>query len=205
MASRLDVPIPRRMRGLKIDARGYPEPWNLLIDKTGKAHFTINDPHRTVQAIREGLCGICGQPYDPDGVWLVGGVLSALHEHGCYIDPPVHHQCGTYALKVCPYLAVPNWNNKTIGLKVAAGIPKEALPEEVAGFKDVSVPGLDKRPPMFVFVHAHSYAVGWDENRYIHPVRPFLGAEFWLHGQQISNEQAETILRDQLPGWYDDA
>jgi hypothetical protein len=100
------VPIPALMKERQVDPRGYPIPWNVLVDSTGKAHFTINDESLRQMAIRDRLCPICGHRLWR-GMWFVGGPGSALHEHGAYIDPPMHKPCAEYALKVCPYLAAP--------------------------------------------------------------------------------------------------
>jgi hypothetical protein len=56
------VTIPKRMRGLRRDSRGYPEHWVLYRDETDKAHFSINDSGRVEFAKIDRLCSICGAP-----------------------------------------------------------------------------------------------------------------------------------------------
>ena len=79
-------------------------PYVVLIDPTGIPHFKANDETKVEKCINEKLCSICGDPLEKD-MWLIGGTLSAFHENGCYIDSPVHKECGIYALKTCPYMA----------------------------------------------------------------------------------------------------
>jgi hypothetical protein len=126
------------MRGLRRDSRGYPEPWILYRDETGKAHFSINDSGRVEFAKIDRLCSICGAPLLDQGeksMWMIGGPMSALHPDGAYNDPAVHRLCGIYALRVCPYLALPSWGKTTsVGEKIAAAIPPERRGAAVVGF-----------------------------------------------------------------------
>lgn len=110
-ATRLLVTIPMQMRGLQKDDRGYPIPYVVLRDIQRKPMFTINDHFRTRECLTKHLCSICGKrlPIEP---WFVGGSRCFLHEHGAFIDPPVHYECGNYALQVCPFLAMPSYSKR---------------------------------------------------------------------------------------------
>jgi hypothetical protein len=55
-----DVPIPRKMRALGKDRRGYPIPFNVLRNEEGRPHFTVNDSIRQHRALVEKRCAICG-------------------------------------------------------------------------------------------------------------------------------------------------
>ena len=46
LAERLATPVPKMMRTLPRDARGYPIPFIVVIDRAGKPQFTINDAQR---------------------------------------------------------------------------------------------------------------------------------------------------------------
>jgi hypothetical protein len=102
------IPIPERMKHLGIDRRGYPIPWSVYRDPDGRPHFTIFNNVLRARGIRDDLCGICGTKLFR-GRWFVGGPVSAFDPRGTYIDPPMHHECSSYALTVCPYLAAPNY------------------------------------------------------------------------------------------------
>lgn len=74
----INTPIPFRMSHLEVDPRGYPIPWGVYRDPTGRAHFQINDDVRRYQAIKDNLCPICGTSLFR-GRWFVGGPISAFH------------------------------------------------------------------------------------------------------------------------------
>lgn len=108
LGERLALPLPKQMRTRPRDPRGYPIPFVVLIDRSGQPQFTINDVRRTSACINRKLCSICGKRFD-DGMWFVGGSRCFTHEHGAFIDPPMHHACAEYALRVCPFLAAPSY------------------------------------------------------------------------------------------------
>lgn len=110
-----EVPIPKRMRTLERDARGYPVPFIVLRDRQGVPRFTINDVTKVAACLTKKLCSICGKRLDID-MWLVGGSRAFLHDDGVFLDPPLHYECAVYALQVCPFLAAPNYS-KGIGAR----------------------------------------------------------------------------------------
>lgn len=174
-----DVPIPATMRHLEVDHRGYAIPWGVYRDPSGRPHFQINDENIRRRSMDEDLCGICGGRLWR-GRWFVGGPLSAFHPDGTYIDPPMHHECMQYALKVCPYLAAPNYG-KNVGTKT---LPKEHSLIMV----DPTV--IPDRPAMFVGVMAIDqikYVVGLQS--YIKPKKPFRRLEFWREGRQLPEQE----------------
>lgn len=111
MLTRLETELPRRMRTMQRDARGYPIPFIVLRDKSGTPQFTINDVEATTECRVKRLCSICGKRFDrhpvtfKDMMWFVGGSRCFLHERGAFLDPPMHLVCAEYALRVCPFLA----------------------------------------------------------------------------------------------------
>ena len=105
------MPLPERMQALDKDRRGLPIPFLVVRDPDGGAHFTINDESKRQRCLKENLCAICGQPLHR-GRWYVGGSLGAFHEHGRYVDPPLHRECTEYGLQVCPYLAAPKYTGR---------------------------------------------------------------------------------------------
>lgn len=178
--------IPQRMQHLERDARGYPIPFNIWRDTDGRPHFTINDHERAAQCIAELRCPICGQPHD-ETMWFVGGPMSAFHEHGAYLDQPMHSECAHYAIKVCPYLAAPKYAKRLD----AATVDPAKMPEHVLFVDPTSIPD---RPDVFVMVEASSYRVTIRE-RHLIPLRPYKRVEFWRGGVQLSEQAAVAVLR----------
>ena len=114
-----------------------------------------------------------------DNKWLVGGIASAFDPEGYYLDLPVHKECGHYALKVCPYMAVRNYDGK---------LDLEKLQKEL---KNVALnnPTIDPdRLPLFVFTRATLIAFHFKGNdAYIKPKLPYQEVEFWDEGEEITN------------------
>jgi hypothetical protein len=192
------VPIPERMQHLPRDPRGYPEFWMIHRDAEGRGHFTINDELKRRQCISQGLCSICGKSLFR-GRWLVGGPLCALHEHGWYLDPPMHDECVHYALQVCPYLAAPHWG-KEIGAKTLKNDGTITLVDNTM---------IKGRPPLFIAV----MGVGQETTEpdpwrlYIRLKKPFRKIEYWVGGKQISAAEAYPLIEEavkQAPDGYGD-
>lgn len=138
LQERLAMPLPKRMRTLERDARGYPIPFIVLRDRSGTPQFTINDDRRTSQCISQKLCAICGKRFDmhrdpkvPGAVflqmWFVGGSRCFLHRHGAFVDPPLHLDCAEYALRVCPFLAAPSYAKRIDDKKLKPGDLAEGM------------------------------------------------------------------------------
>ena len=184
--------FPPRIARLPRDKRGYPIPWNVLRGVDDTPIFTVNDDRRHFQAMREGLCPICGERLGR-WKWFVGGPRSAFDPNGWYLDLPGHHECERFALAVCPYLAMPQY------------LKRVDVPDP-SKLGDVTPILLDRtqiadRPEVFVTVA--SDCAEMSENQlpllpYVRPVRPYLGIEYWRHGQQIGLEAALPFLRAAL-------
>ena len=182
----LTIPIPQLMLDhCERDPRGYPVPYVVFKDKTGKHHFKINDSEKSAICMVKTLCTICGQPMTKDDRWLVGGIASAFDKNGSYIDLPVHKECGHYALKVCPYLAIRNYNGK---------IDLEKMIKETEAV--LHNPTIDQdRLPLFVFTRPTTVQYILKSNGvFIVPVKPYHEVQFWDEGQQIT-DLAEIINR----------
>lgn len=176
-----EVPIPQLMLDhCERDPRGLPVPFVVLKDKDGKHHFKINDSEKSAICLVRGLCSICGQAMLSSNKWLVGGIASAFDPGGYYIDLPVHKECGQYALQVCPYLAVRNYNGKIDMMKLQQQLPTTQLHN----------PTVDQdRLPLFVFTRpsAISFYLRKPDGVLVKPNLPYLEVEFWDEGLQITD------------------
>jgi hypothetical protein len=183
-----EVAIPARMRGLPLDRRGYPIPATVLIDDNGRPHFTINDEVKRQALIKRDACPICGQRII-GGRWFVGGPLSAFHEHGTYIDPPMHDECAHYALQVCPYLAAPVYSGRIDTRTLGPGH------EHLLMMMDPTM--IADRPALFVAVLCRTNAVTRDM-RYLRPNRPYMRVEYWRHGERVDDAEGAAIVAEVL-------
>lgn len=188
------IPVPKKMRALERDRRGYPIPFIILRDTDGRPHFTINDSVRHRRCLTEKRCPVCGTKLDRP-LWLVGGPLSAFHEHGAYLDSALHYECMAYALQVCPYLAAPVYSGRID----TATISPDKVPDGCRIFLDPTM--IEERPVLFVAVAANKQFVNYTGLMpTVLPQRPFIAVEYWRAGLKLTQAEAlplvETALRN---------
>lgn len=177
-----DTPLPKLMRNLPRDPRGLPVPFVVLQDQNGKYHFKVNDTMKQLECYDKHLCSICGTHMESNDRWLIGGIASAFDKHGVYVDSPVHKSCGTYALMVCPYLSIRQYNGKIDMLKMAESLPNMALYNHTVD---------EDRLPLFAFVRIVAYTF---KNEYLVPIKPFADVQLWRDGQRIYNRETRNLL-----------
>lgn len=170
--ARLSTEVPRLMRTLERDARGYPVPFIVLRDKAGKPHFTINSSVLVADCVRKRLCSICGKRMGPL-VWFVGGSRCFLHRMGAFLDPPLHLECAEYALRVCPFLAASSYGKRIDDRTLDPG----ALPDDVALVRHNGA--LPQLPERFGLGAAKDYRIS---NRTLFVVDHWEYVEFWRNG-----------------------
>jgi hypothetical protein len=188
------VPIPRRMQALQKDSRGYPIPFVVMRDDAGQPHFTINDTQRQHRVIKERRCAICGTRMAR--LWFVGGPLSAFHEHGAYGDSAMHHECMRYAMQVCPYLALRNYNGR-----IDAGRLKPSDIQKKPKMILVDTTQDDSRPTLFVAVAADRQTLlpqPHGLSPHLRPQRPYLAVEYWQNGQQLDDEEGRRLVEEYI-------
>lgn len=108
-------PIPRRIRALPVDARGYPVPWFVqwfLPDGTaslqagvGVPDFRVVDGRKPRAALKHNLCWICGQGRGTVRFAFVVGPMCAVNRVSG--EPPAHVDCATFSAQACPFLTLP--------------------------------------------------------------------------------------------------
>jgi hypothetical protein len=184
LKERLALPLPRRLRTRPRDKRGYPIPFIVLIDKSGEPQFTINDWRQVGQCITKKLCSICGKRFD-DGYWFVGGSRCFMHEHGAFLDAPMHRECAEYALQVCPFLAARNYSGRIDDRKLKPG----DTPDDMVMVRVDHM--LPAQPERFGLGRAASY-------RLVHPARGetifvvdhWAHVEWWRNGETVNAPDA---------------
>lgn len=185
----IDVPIPAKMKYLPKDPRGYPLPVIILRDTKGKPMFAANNDELALKLTMEVRCSICGTHMTDGDIWFAGGPISAFHPAGAYHDGPMHHECCTYAMQVCPYLALPNYSSIMTPKTVSKMGAKAPLP-----LHDVTV--IPERPQCFVMIKVSNYQVniGGSSVYTISPVRPALDVEAWKDGQRLTPDDAKVFI-----------
>lgn len=98
------IPIPKRLQKRPL-YKGLPITFVTFVGPDGMPDFKVLDGIKRRTAVVQNLCGLCGEPNEKIIV-LIGGVeCSQSH---LFLDPAMHVECAQYAVKVCPYLALPN-------------------------------------------------------------------------------------------------
>lgn len=189
-----NVPIPERMQSLATDVRGLPVPYVVLIDKSGKPQFTVNDVNKSLKTVQDQLCHVCGQEL-VGPAWFVGGPLSAFHPQGAFADGPMHDECAHYSLQVCPYMGAPKYGS---GMSALDKLGKVESLDGMFVRNNTMIPG---RPKLFVAVKCESTVMDVAPG-VIHfiPEKPYLNVEFWQNGQQIGSHAGVRLVAEVLFG-----
>lgn len=115
--------LPRRMRDLKVDERGYPVPW-FVAWLDGKPEFRAMDQAKWVRAYRERLCWVCGQRLGSLMTFVVGPMCGINRTTS---EPPSHLECAQWSARNCPFLTLPHMvrreDNLPENIQDPAGFP----------------------------------------------------------------------------------
>jgi hypothetical protein len=180
-----NVPIPDLMRKNKRDRRGYPIPYIVFRDKNGKPQFTVNDGRMVKRCLDHNRCGICGNKLG-DLVFFVGGTGSAFHPNGAYIDPPMHKECATYSLQVCPYLA----------FRPYTGVKKQYTIEDGEDDRMIVVDNtvMPGKPEVFVLKGSEGFVNMQDYRspRLVPTTADVI--EFWKDGKRLDETADEELI-----------
>lgn len=118
--------LPRHMRALPVDRRGYPVPW--FVDwVNGEPEFRAMDPDKWRYAMRVGACWVCGSPLGRHRVFVIGPMCAVNRVTS---EPPSHADCAEWSAVNCPFLSRPHMvrreddlsNSETL-VATAAGCP----------------------------------------------------------------------------------
>ena len=193
MAGVLDIPDGLRARPR--DRRGYPVPFTATILKDGTPDFRVVDLSKVRLAASKRLCGLSGKRLKrKEGAWLVGGPVSGFGPHGLYLDPPMAPDNAAFALRTCPYLALPRFAEKEFRPKKGGFDGKIVLSDSV----------VRGRPSVFVAVHVLSWEVVRNGPELLfRAARPYEGVSFWIEGEMVSYERAAEASNGLVPEWKD--
>lgn len=221
-----NVPVPVALRHLDRDARGYPIPYIVMRGRDGRPYFTINDHVKVQRCFTNSLCGITGRtiiPSAPDlssttsftrsGFWFVGGPLSFHPKMGAFLDPPMCYDAAEYALRVCPYLAVRNYNSSMADTQAKQASDSKNLPAGttvIDAAKKHPITGAppaataNRRPDVFLLGRANDVA-GFEASPGHLMFKPIeLTHTFmWRHGEPLPrNAENDELLAETIrKGW----
>lgn len=172
------IPMPERVARLPRDKRGFPIPAGNIILRNGTPDFATLDQTKWMQLLVLRGCGICGEKME-EAVWFVGGPLCETNR--LFFDHPMHEECATYALQICPYLAIPNFQHR------------KKLLDESSGFKSQAVAAASVgKPGRFMLGKTSWYgAVRYQGETLLH-AGPWESITWWAEGKIMKGETNET-------------
>lgn len=122
LRSELPSDVPRGIRELPVDERGYPVPWFVQwVDEDNRAtepghgtpEFRVMDSRKLERAIAEGLCWVCGRHLGRLGSFVLGP-MCAVNRNSA--EPPSHIDCALWSVRACPFLTRPGMRRREGGL-----------------------------------------------------------------------------------------
>ncbi len=170
------VQLPDDMQHLLRDHRGYPVPWIAAVDSKGIPDFRVLDQTKLYRSVNLRLCALCGKEMG-EHVYFIGGPLSIQNK--VFMDPPMHHDCAVFALKVCPYLAYRGY----VGYKV---VP------ELDGVKVEISPHVNtQRPDKFGLGKAWYYGMAeLPDGSQAVTCTTWLSMQWWKNGEQVERPES---------------
>lgn len=105
--------LPRAMRRLPTDKHGRPVPWFVHWTDDGVPDFRIVRRGGIEDALRFGLCWVCGTPRGRHAAFVVGPMCAVNRVSA---EPPAHLDCALYSALACPFLTTPTMHRRERGL-----------------------------------------------------------------------------------------
>lgn len=175
-----DVPVPKRIhQRLPVSDNGYFKPWFVKGND-----FRVMDEVKALKAIDEGFCWVCGGKLGRSKA-LVTGPKSAAN--GISVEPPCHHECALYSVKVCPFILLPKAQRRE------AGLPDELKVENLPPEVDVANPG------MFIITVVKSYKTARMGMEYamFYTKRDILRRQTYVEGNLVATPDLSSLV---IPG-----
>lgn len=174
--------LPTKMRGLKIDDRGYPVPWFVGYIK-GKPEFRCMDGEKWAHAVKWKCCWVCGNKMHKPFVFVAGPMCGINRTSA---EPPCHLECAQWSARNCPFLSNPNATRREDDLPSESGKP--------AGF------GLSRNPGVTLLWVTKNYDV-FDDGRggkllmMGEPIR----CEWYREGRPATRAEVEESIATGIP------
>jgi len=181
------IKIPTYLARRPRDARGYPIPYVVQQPRGEAPRFPVVDLDAWRVCVTQRRCALCAREFRgaistidgcliTEGVYFIGGPICA--DNRLFFDPAMCEACARYAIRVCPYLALPSYN-RTRGPEAFEGT--RHAPSQVVEVASASV----KRPARFMLGRAPGYTVRHINGDKLVLARPWLELEWWACGERV--------------------
>ncbi len=180
--ARLSIPPPARMASLPRDSRGYVVPYFVgYVD--GKPDFRCADHQKLVTCVRGRKCWLCGQGLQRRMTFVLGPMCGLNRTSS---EPPSHHDCAQYAVRVCPFLTEPRAH------RIEHGLPANS--QEAPGVM------LKRNPGVTLLWVTETYRTFDAGNGVLIRIGDPLAVEFWAEGRRATLDETVESIETGLPG-----
>ena len=177
--------LPRTMRGLPRDHRGYPVPW-FVAWIGGKPEFRAMDRTARRRAIQEKRCWVCGSRLGKD-MCFVAGPMCGINRTSA--EPPSHIECGRWSAQNCPFLANPHMVRRE-----DEAINNQNLRDQAPGI------ALTRNPGVAMLWITRSYEIFPDgRGQVLIQMGKPESVEWWCEGKAATKEQVADAIDSGLP------
>jgi len=177
------IPIPSRMRSLKISARGFPVPY-FVAWIGGQPEFRGYDGERFGICLRHKRCWLCGEPLGKYLTFVLGPMCAVTRSTS---EPPCHRDCARYAVEACPFLTQPRMRRNEKDMPAHGGVAGEMITRN---------PGCAL---LWVTDSYKLFRVGGGGTGVLLRVGEPLEIEFWAEGRKATRAKVLASIDSGLP------
>jgi hypothetical protein len=175
------IDMPPQMEALPRNHAGFPVPW-FVAHIDGDPDFRVIKPGAVEQALRFGLCWLCGHELGMTATY-VAGPMCAINRVSA--EPPSHHACATYAGRACPFMTRPHARRRDGGLA-----------------DDLTVPGkmIERNPGVAMLWSASSVAFPFDApNGRLFRLPDPIRVEWLCEGRPATYQEVRASIESGIP------
>lgn len=175
-------PLPRNMRDLPIDRRGYPVPF-FVEWINGEPDFRVASRGKLDRCILLKLCWICGKPLGKRIVAFTIGPMCAINRISS--EPPQHPECAEFAARACPFLTMPKMKRR-----------EEGLPEQ-----RVAPPGefVQRNPGVTLIWLTRRWELNYQPTGYLFEIGAPIKAMWYAEGRRARRSEVLDSIQSGLP------
>jgi hypothetical protein len=177
----IHLDIPPRMKKLEISDEGYPVPW-FVSWPNGKPDFRAVDTEKLVIAVRHKKCFLCGENLGSYMTFVIGPMCAVNRTSA---EPPVHHSCGLYSVKACPFLTQPKMRRNEKDMPIDKINPAGEM--------------IRRNPGVSLLWTTKTYTLMRADNGVLFKIGEPETLEFWAEGQHATKKQVLESIESGLP------
>lgn len=179
------IPMPPRIARLPLNSQGYPISWFVAENEGSRDDLRYADGEKRVDALRFGLCWVCGQKLGRHLAFPIGPMCTI---NRITSEPPCHIDCARYSARACPFMSRPQFQRRASELPDGYVAPP--------GFHNDRNPGIAVVWSTLGFRQFATLVGG--PGRLISLGNP-IAVEWWRSGRPASRAAAQLALEDGLP------